>query len=190
MIDITTTLQNIYAYIKNPTCEQDEELTLKEKGVFLLIVLGLSFTINFLFVFLIGGLEQLGLFSMEEHAMSKMFEEFTPMLIVFAAVVMAPVLEELIFRAPITLFCKYKTNFRWIFYGFAIVFGYVHITNYELTTNVLLISPILVAPQIILGLFLGMVRVKFGLLYSILFHAVYNAILVIPGVLFYAPEIT
>jgi len=159
MTDITSILQNIYAYIKNPTCQRDEELTLKEKGVLLLVILGLSFAINFFFILIIGGLEQLGLFSMENHAINKMFEDF------------------------------YKKAFRWIFYGFAILFGYVHISNYELTTNVLLISPILVAPQIILGLFLGLIRVRLGLIYAILFHAVYNAILVIPGVLFYTPEI-
>ena len=189
MTDITSILQNIYAYIKNPTCHRDEDLSLKEKGVLMLVILGLSFAINFFFILLIGGLEQLGLFSMEEHAINKMFEELSPILIIIAAVLVAPLLEELIFRAPITLFCGYEKAFKWIFYGFAILFGYVHISNYELTTNVLLISPILVAPQIILGLFLGLIRVRLGLIYAILFHAVYNAILVIPGVLFYAPEV-
>lgn len=189
MTDITSILQNIYEYIKNPTCQRDEELTLKEKGILLLIILGLSFVINFFFILLIGGLEQLGLFSMEDHAINKMFEELGPLLIIFFAVILAPVIEELIFRAPITLFCRYKKAFRWVFYGFALLFGYMHIANYELTTNVLLVSPILVGPQIILGLFLGLIRVKLGLLYSILFHAVYNAILVIPSVLFYTPEV-
>ncbi len=189
MTDITSILQNIYTYIKNPTCERHEDLTVKDKGTLLLIILGLAFVINFFFILLIGGLEQLGLFSMEDHAINKMFENLSPLIIIFTAVVVAPVIEELIFRAPITLFCGSGKTFRWIFYGFAILFGYVHITNYELTTNVLLISPVLVAPQIILGLLLGMIRVKLGLIYSIIFHAVYNAILVIPGVLLYTPEV-
>lgn len=189
MEEIKATLKNIYTYIKAPTCERDEKLSLKEKGVFLLIVLGLSYALNILFIMLIAGLEQLGLFSMEDHAINKMFEDLSPMIILITAIVAAPVIEELIFRAPITLFCRYKRSFRWIFYGFALLFGYVHITNYELTTNVLLISPILVAPQIILGLLLGMIRVRLGLIYAILFHAVYNGLLVIPSVLLYTPEV-
>lgn len=189
MEDIRTTLKNILDYIKNPNCDRDEDQTLVKKGTLLAIILGLAFALNFFFVLIIAGLEQLGLFNMEDHAINQMFEDLSPVMIIAAAVVLAPVFEELIFRAPITLFCKYKKAFRWIFYGFAILFGYVHITNFELTTNVLLISPILVAPQILLGLLLGMIRVKLGLIYSILFHAVYNAILVIPSVLLYTPEI-
>ncbi len=172
--------------MKNPTCQRNEELSIKEKGVFLVIILGLSFAINFIFVLIIASIEQLGIFSMEDHAVNKMFEDFSPLLIIFLAVIIAPVFEELIFRAPITLFCHYKKTFGYIFYGFAIIFGFVHITNFELTTNVLLISPILVAPQAFLGLLLGMIRVKLGLIYSIVFHGIYNAILVIPSVLFYS----
>lgn len=189
MEDFTNTLNSIFSYIKNPTCEEDSELSLKEKGVLFIIILGLAFTLSFVFMALIAGLEQMGLFSMEDHAINKMFESLSPLVIVFTAVVVAPVLEELIFRAPITLFCRYKKSFRWVFYAFAFAFGYMHIANYELTTNVWLISPILVGPQIMLGLLLGLIRVRLGLIYSILFHAVYNAILVIPSILLYTPEV-
>jgi membrane protease YdiL (CAAX protease family) len=139
---------------------------------------------NFIFVMAIGTIEQVGLIDIEDHAVNQMFEDYSPMIIVLFAVILAPFFEELIFRAPLTLFCKYKKAFRWIFYAFALIFGYVHITNYELTTNVLLFSPILVGPQIILGLFLGVIRVKLGLIYAMFFHAFYNGILVIPSVLF------
>lgn len=184
MIDPFTALNTIYAFIKNPTCGHSEDLDLKDKGVLLAIFLGLAFVINSFFIIIIGIIEQLGVFQMKDHAVNKMFENFSPLAIIFLAVLVAPVLEELIFRAPITLFCKYNKSFRYIFYGFAIVFGYVHITNFEITTKVLLVSPILVAPQTMLGLLLGMIRVKLGLIYSILFHGIYNAILVIPGVLY------
>ncbi|MBT8310380.1 MAG: CPBP family intramembrane metalloprotease [Flavobacteriaceae bacterium] len=179
---ISLTLNRVLEFIKNPVCSRDKEMSLRDKGLMMFIILGLSFTINFVFVFLIGALEQFGLFSMEDHAINQMFDEFSPLIIMFLAIIIAPIFEELIFRAPITLFCKYKNVFRWVYYGLALAFGYVHITNYDMTTNVLLFSPILVAPQIILGLFLGLIRVQLGLLYAMIFHAVYNAILVIPGV--------
>lgn len=187
MTDLFTILNSIYAFIKNPTCERSQELNFKDKVVLLLVILGLAFTISFFFILIIASIEPLGIFSMEDHAVNKMFEDFSPIVIIVLAVIVAPVFEELIFRAPITLFCHHKKSFRYIFYGFALVFGYVHITNYELTTNVLLISPILVAPQVLLGMLLGMIRVKLGLIYSMLFHGIYNAILVIPSVLLYSP---
>ena len=62
----------------------------------------------------------------------------------------------------------------------AFIFGYIHIFNYELITNVLLFSPILIGPQIFMGFYLGYIRIKFGLVYSICLHAMYNFILVTP----------
>ena len=96
---------------------------------------------------------------------------------VFAALI-APVFEELIFRAPLTAFKK-KNQFRIAFYVFAILFGFVHITNFELTTNVLILSPILVLPQTLVGGYFGFIRVRFGLLWSIALHGSYNAILML-----------
>lgn len=189
MEDIQITVNHIFNYIKNPTCTKREELSTKDIVKTLLTILGLSFAFSFFFIIIISGLESLGLFSMDDHAITKMFEELPPIAIIGAAVVIAPIFEELIFRAPITLFCYYKKSFRWIFYGFALAFGYMHIANYELNTTIWLLSPILVAPQIVLGLFLGYIRVTLGLIYSILFHAVYNAILIVPSVLFYASEL-
>jgi len=189
MEDIPVIIKKVFNYIKNPHCNFEETNTTKDIVKTLLTILGLSFILNFFFIIIIGSLEQLGLFSMDNHAVSKMFEDYSPIMVIFMAVVLAPVFEELIFRAPITLFCKYKSAFRWIFYGFALAFGYIHIFNYELNTTILLLSPILVAPQIILGFFLGYIRVRFGLLYAILFHAVYNAILTVPSVLFYSTQV-
>ena len=103
-----------------------------------------------------------------------------------AAVIIAPLFEELVFRAPITLFKNADARwFKIVFYAFAVVFGFIHISNYEMNTTNLLLMPLLCAPQIIAGLFLGLIRVKVGLLYSMLFHALYNGVLIIPVILYY-----
>jgi membrane protease YdiL (CAAX protease family) len=99
------------------------------------------------------------------------------------AVVLAPILEECIFRAPISLFKNKQKYFKYIFYGFALLFGFVHIFNYEITPEILLFSPLLVAPQISLGLLLGYLRVKLSLIYSITLHMLFNASLLIPFLL-------
>ncbi|GAK88809.1 hypothetical protein JCM19297_3333 [Nonlabens ulvanivorans] len=67
---------------------------------------------------------------------------------------------------------------------FALAFGAVHISNYGVSLTTILLLPIITGPQIVTGLFLGLIRVKVGLLYSMLFHALYNGVLMIPSILF------
>ena len=55
------------------------------------------------------------------------------------AVIAAPLLEELLFRAPITLF-QNKKYFKIVFYTFALVFGFIHLSNFEITRDNLIIS--------------------------------------------------
>ncbi len=71
-------------------------------------------------------------------------------------------------------------KFKYFFYASAIIFGLLHATNF--TGNVYLIigfSFILGGPQIILGLILGFIRMKYGLIYSILFHFIINSTLLL-----------
>lgn len=186
MEDVPIIVKNVLNYIKNPHCIEDKNFSAKHILKSLLTILALAFICNFFFIAIIGGLEALELFSMDNHAITKMFEEMSSLMIIVAAVIIAPLFEELLFRGPLPLFCGFPKAFKWIFYGFALAFGYMHIFNYDTTNiNIWLLSPILVAPQIVLGLFLGYIRMHFGLIYAMLFHAFYNAILVIPGVLFY-----
>lgn len=131
-------------------------------------------------------LNELGIVNQDDHAVVDMVMNMPIYVSIIAAVIIAPLFEELIFRAPITLFKNVEQQwFRIIFYAFAIVFGLIHISNYEMNATNLILMPLLCAPQIIAGLFLGMIRVKVGLVYSILFHAMYNGILIIPAILYY-----
>ncbi len=65
------------------------------------------------------------------------------------------------------------------FYAIAIIFGLGHFTNYNGITGFLYLwIPLLVLPQIIMGLYLGYIRVNYGIIYSILFHMIINLIAV------------
>lgn len=63
------------------------------------------------------------------------------------------------------------------FYGSALLFGLMHLANYEggLSSPVMLLA---VLPQGLVGLVLGYVRMRFGLFVAIGFHAAYNAVLI------------
>ena len=68
--------------------------------------------------------------------------------------------------------------FNILFYSSVLLFGIVHIFNYlPLTWQTWLLAPILVSPQLILGSMLGFIRVRYGILYAILFHMMVNALL-------------
>ena len=172
-------LDEIIGYIKNPTFQEDPNTDTRYRLRFLVIATFFGISISIGLSLVAGILESLFKLELGKHAMDDLFENFSAVGILFFAVIVAPVLEELLFRGPIVWF-KNSAYFKTIFYLVALLFGYIHITNFELSTTVLLLSPLLVAPQISVGLLLGMVRVKFGLLWSMGMHALYNFILASP----------
>lgn len=59
-------------------------------------------------------------------------------------------------------------------FGSVIGFGLVHITNYDFESIPIYFYPIMVIPQLIGGLILGIIRIRFGLRYAILQHSLFN----------------
>lgn len=173
---------SVLNYIKHPRLKQLKYTSSKIKLGVVLQSVGLCLAIGIGIGFFTSFLEILGVYNSDTHAISKLFEESNPLYIIFTAVILAPVIEELIFRGPLTLFSK--KYFKIGFYSLALIFGYVHLFNFEITTKILLFSPLLVLPQIVLGLVFGYIRVRFGLIYSILLHAMYNGVIIIPAILF------
>ena len=167
-------LAELVTFIKNPMLQKDPNTSRSyrlQKFKYLLVI---SIITGALLTPLFSLIESLNLVDMENHAMEQLMKEQSIWAITILAVVVAPLIEELIFRGPLSLF-KNGNAFKIAFYAFALLFGLVHITNFEITRNVLLLTPILIAPQAILGLYLGFIRVRFGLRWSILLHATYNA---------------
>ncbi len=67
------------------------------------------------------------------------------------------------------------TNFKYFYYGSSILFGLMHLMNFTGDIRyIIAFSLILVAPQIVAGTILGYIRMKHGLIYSILFHMIIN----------------
>jgi len=76
-------------------------------------------------------------------------------------------------RPPMAFFAR---NFRWFYFGSALAFASIHLTNFT-EGNALVLLP-LTLPQFLLGLILGYARVHFGLWSSILLHAAHNSLFV------------
>lgn len=170
-------IDELWQFFRNPVYQKDGELTLALKMLLLLRLLLLSLLINICLSLIIAtGLSLTGL-EVGEHAVKTLFDNYSVNFILFAAVVLAPILEELLFRAPMFYF-RHSTKFGFFFYLITFAFGFYHIINYELSATVVILSPLLVAPQIAVGSLLGFIRIRLGLLWAILLHASYNLVLV------------
>ncbi len=172
-------LEKLIAFAKKPIYDKDvnSHTSVKLRLFAKLLVLALCSSILLL---IIASIIQ-NIFNIEvgEHAIDDLFDNNSEIKIFFLAVIVAPFFEELIFRGPL-LFFKNSKYFPIALYIFTIAFGLIHISNFELSTQVLLLSPLLVAPQISVGFLLGYIRVKFGLIWSMALHACYNMVLIIP----------
>ena len=103
----------------------------------------------------------------------------------FATLVMMAVLGMLFFQLALRVFSAgeaslaglRRRSFPLVFWGSALLFGMLHLANYDggLSHPVLLLA---VLPQFLIGALLGYVRMRFGLLAAMGFHAAYNGVLI------------
>ncbi|MBM1106890.1 CPBP family intramembrane metalloprotease [Aurantibacter crassamenti] len=172
-------VDSLLLFLKKPVFEEDQntDINYRKKVFFKILIYALVVNIGLSLV--IGLLEPVFGFDLGKHAIGDALEKYSLPFLCFAAVVLAPVSEELLFRGPM-IFFKDKPYFKFIFWALTLVFGFYHITNFEITTTILILAPLLVLPQIVVGAMLGFIRVRLGLLWAIGLHATYNLILLGP----------
>lgn len=81
------------------------------------------------------------------------------------------------------------TNFSRVFFGMTILFGFAHILNWGVTIRNILLLPLLVAPQLFLGLNCGYLRLKLGFRWGVLLHIIHNTISVLVLLFIIHPEL-
>jgi len=87
----------------------------------------------------------------------------------------------------VRVFRQRPPNLKFVVFISSSFFALVHLGNYpnfEFTEHFYWV-PFLVAAQFLIGLILSYIRLNHGVHFAMLFHAVYNAILIIPAVYFY-----
>lgn len=66
-------------------------------------------------------------------------------------------------------------RFPIVFYVLSVTFGLIHLFNFqEFPLKVILLAPIITLPQLILGVGMGYLRMRFGFWYGYLFHVLNN----------------
>ncbi len=71
----------------------------------------------------------------------------------------------------------YLQHYGWVFYGASILFALMHLINFDTERHILLMAPLLVLPQFLLGLLLGYLRIQLGIVWAIALHGVYNGLI-------------
>lgn len=172
-------LKNLWKFSKRPIYRSYREAPIAYKTKIFWGLLGWNLFLGIALVS-VGALMTniLGL-ELGKHASEDLFSQYPMGLVILVISVIAPVLEELLFRGPLVLF-RDHVHFRYFFYASALLFGLVHIFNFEASPHLLYMAPILVAPQLVMGFFLGYIRIKLGLRWSILLHAAHNTVLLVP----------
>jgi len=110
------------------------------------------------------------------HAMEGIGDVLTKWQLFFMAVIFMPILEELLFRAHLRAPFWKKINFGYPFYATAGFFAIIHLTNITMPAEKWYLGPLLVLPQLILGLLFGYVRVRNSIWTSIFCHVLHNGL--------------
>lgn len=195
---IKSSLKDLSYFLKNPKDEQDISQSKQQKAKRLFSLLAIDIPIMMLLSILINHFVSLGWVELENHQVKLLLDLMPIGLVFFFTVIFIPFIEEIIFR----LFLRFKRNFflqiitsvfpqtktpivgfwnkkfGFVFYFSAIVFALIHITNYNSTSTIIYLIPILVLPQFISGLFIGYLRVRYNFMSGYLFHAIHNAIFI------------
>ncbi len=209
---IKDTYADLFRFIKRPADEQAVSQTIKEKVAKLILIIILDIIISGIFILLFSVLESYGLFSSENHKVIALLNSMPKITVIFVFIVIVPLIEELIFRLYLRyknnyllrffiflfrLFGKdYKQRiekrikkiwykkYAYIFYFSTILFGFVHIFNFDTNKNMLLLFPLITAPQISFAVFAGYLRVRYNLIWGYFLHAIHNSIVLLPLLLF------
>jgi hypothetical protein len=66
-------------------------------------------------------------------------------------------------------------RYRLVVWSYAGAFAVIHVGNFEYSHKAAFLMPLMLLPQLFCGLVFSYIRIRHGLLYSILLHAAYNA---------------
>ena len=176
---------NFVSFLKHPKDVQTKE-SFKRKLQTIFILLGLEMCLlYFVLVPLYYLMEPL--VSVKEELD---YKDDTLFMSVILSIILAPIFEEIGLRLilrrifPIKYIFSQKLwdkIFPFLVYASSVIFGFVHLTNY--TNDGLwfyVFSPIIISYQLIGGLVTAFIRVKYNFFYGILYHALWNALIIFP----------
>ena len=204
---ITEITKTFIEFLKNPIEQQEPIQTIKQKTKTFFTLLLIDILIGSVIVGICAIIEEFGLNISGNDINQKMLENESIWYVLLFIVIVGPLFEELIFRLPLRFKFNYlaqsiilfssiagkekktkvkiylqnfwTTHFKWIFYSVSLIFGLIHLTNYEeLSITIILFAPLLICSQFIGGLTMGYIRVKYNFILALLLHLTFNLIII------------
>lgn len=195
------------AFLRHPADHLAADTSLRTCVRALLILLVVDLGATMLLGGVIGLISESGLVDMENHAAENFVSDTPGWQLYLLAGLIVPFVEELIFRLPLRYQtnpvvgvarlltpattpdvdaalaadrrASWDRHFPKVFYALTLLFAFVHLSNYpDWSTALLLVSPLLVAPQFVMGCIAGFLRVRYGFVWAFLLHALHNALLI------------
>lgn len=167
---------DLWKFVKNPRDKQ-LQCNFREKWKIIFILLGFELLI---LLFLVIPLDYILDFFI--HKRSKLNYKYDTLLFhLTLAIIFAPILEELLFRSWLKKRNFISQNiwdkiFPYLVYGSSIVFGLIHLSNYENNDWAFyFLSPLVIMSQMTGGFILAFLRTRFSLRWSMIYHALWNA---------------
>lgn len=197
--------QDLIIFLKKPSDSIYPIQSIKSKLNSLLTILIIDLLVIAIISFIINILDNFINLNLQNHQILILLELIPIWLVIVLVVIILPFFEELIFR----LFLRFEYNYYiktiikvlsiflnvqnienyyksiwfskyiYIFYFSSIAFAFVHLSNFDLNSIILITIPILILPQFVLGLFIGYLRVRFSFILGFLFHSIHNLIFIV-----------
>jgi len=206
MQTIIKTFKEFTKFLKNPIELRDSNQSFQQKRKVFLSLLVIDFLVAGIITGIVAIIEVFGLNLTESNNVMKVLEQFPIWLMLSLGIIIIPFVEEFVLRFPLRFRCNFlvrliillssmtgrrnkikitislqrfwRRRYGNIFYLFAMLFGLLHIANYEVSLVILLFTPLLVASQFVGGLMMGYLRVRYNFMLGFLFHAVFNGIVI------------
>lgn len=211
-----STFTNLLSFLKSPYLPETYT-PIKPKTFLVLLVLTLSIIIPYALILDAAGMDQF------DHKLEELLKK-SKWIVAIAAIFLAPLLEEPIFRLhldlkkssiwwgiglsvlmlgevwwPVALLWVYlffllyrlskgnPLSLKFVFWISSALFALVHMGNFSDFDygRYFYWVPFMVGAQFMAGLVLSYIRLNHGMKWGMIFHGVYNAVLIIPAVYFY-----
>lgn len=182
-------LREVLDFIKKPTDTRIENGSFRKCSIYLFALMSVELALHIILIFPI-----LFLLDSIEPMVTELRIEYqrnTLIQTMVIGIVLVPILEELVFRYVlrynklISRFLKRTTwdkIFKYLVYISIILFGFAHSSNYENSSLFFyLLLPIIISSQLIGGIAITFLRVRFSMQAGIAYHVLWNMIfLLIP----------
>ena len=199
---------DLFIFLKKPVDAPTNNRPIASKAKRLFTILLLDISLMAICLLLLKIIESTGLYSTNDNKLNELLKTMPAAVFAILGVLIIPFTEEVIFRLYLRYNTNYLLRFlvslsfvagkknkvrveawvkkiwhqqyRYIFYLAALLFGFIHIFNYEYDLKMLILFPLITIPQIVGGILLGYLRVRFNLIWGFFLHALHNAIFLLP----------